>query len=89
MNRFHIKSLGHFLLFRRSACLVLLTAGRVVWLVMKDLPDDVRSMMIEANAANYAEGKKALFVTGLASQGADGTVCEHLKATASTGTDRK
>ena len=36
--------------------------------------------MIEANAANYAEGKKALFVTGLASESRMEQVCGHLKA---------
>ena len=35
--------------------------------------------MIEANAANYAEGKKALFVTGLASEKQMEQVCRHLK----------
>ncbi len=46
-----------------------MTAGCVVLPVMiKIWPDAVVYEMIEANAANYAEGKKALFVTGLASE---------------------
>jgi len=43
-------------------------------------PDAVVYEMIEANAANYAEGKKVLFVTGLASEKQMEQVCGHLKA---------
>ena len=81
MNRFHIKSLGAFSVVPKKrmfgfidSWLRRLAGDDKIW------PDDVIYEMIEANAANYAEGKKALFVTGLASQEQMAQVCEHLKA---------
>ncbi len=81
INRFRIKSLGAFSVVPKKRAfgfidgwLRHLAGDDKVW------PDDVIYEMIEANAANYAEGKKALFVTGLASEKQMDQVCEHLKA---------
>ncbi len=81
INRFRIKSLGAFSVVPKKRAfgfidswLRRLAGDDKIW------PDDVIYEMIEANAANYAEGKKALFVTGLASEKQMKQVCEHLKA---------
>ena len=81
VNRFRIKSLGAFSVVPEKrvfgfidSWLRRLAGDDKIW------PDAVVYEMIEANAANYAEGKKALFVTGLASEKQMEQVCGHLKA---------
>ena len=80
VNRYRIKSLGAFSVVPKKRAfgfidswLRRLAGDDKIW------PDDVIYEMIEANAANYAEGKKSLFVTGLASEKHLEQVCEHLK----------
>lgn len=80
-DRFRLKSLGAFAAVPKKRVFGFIDS----WLRHlagddKTWPDDLVYEMIGTNAANYAEGRKSLFVTGLASEERMQAVCEHIRA---------